>query len=112
MDLSERGLTSLSVGEFHTRHFALPVSVRNTLSDGLADVRVGLVLNAPALSQPYLIDQLVISEWGAPVDYPAVNLHMDLPRWAHPSRSAVTALGSLRINDRAQVVRDQRDGWP
>jgi len=60
-DLGTKSLPALPAGSFKTLTFSLPSSTVAALSGTYSDLELHVVVNAPALGSPYLIDNLVFS---------------------------------------------------
>ena len=62
-ELGRQQLPGLPVGQFATVSFPIPAAVVTALGNA-NDVTIKLVINAPALNQPYLLDNLVLTQGG------------------------------------------------
>ncbi len=60
-DLGAQSVTSLSAGTYQKVTFAIPASMQTALAASYSDLKIKLVLNAPAASQPYLFDNLQLA---------------------------------------------------
>lgn len=63
-DLGTRSLTTMPAGSFQTVTFNLPSAVEAALDATYTDLRIKIIVNAPALSQPYLVDNIVLTPPG------------------------------------------------
>ncbi len=63
-DLGSRSLVGMLAGSYQTVSFPLPAAVESKLEGSYTDLTLKVVVNAPRLSAPYLIDNLVLGEPG------------------------------------------------
>lgn len=75
-ELGTADLSSMPAGVYQTVTFSLPAFVETALEGSYDDLTLKLVINAPTLAEPYLIDNLVMGEEELPD--PA-------PRYVEPS---------------------------
>src|SRR5690606_17934739 len=100
---------SLSAGSFHTLQFALDDALQQSLAGSYSDLSNTLILNAPGLSSPYIIDRLSLAAPEPPTppgpgqSSQYGSLVQSLPQWALPRANAATALHELRVNDEVVV---------
>lgn len=66
-ELGSADLTSMPVGQYQTVTFPLPAFVETALEGSYDDLTLKLVINAPTLADPYLIDNVVIAEEEPPL---------------------------------------------
>src|SRR3954469_7578318 len=63
-DLGGVAMSTVPVGHYTTVSFAIPTSMQTALAGTYSDLRVKVVVNAPTLSSPYIVDNIVVAQPG------------------------------------------------
>jgi hypothetical protein len=96
-ELGSADLSVMPVGVYQTVTFSLPSFVEAALESAYDDLTLKLVINAPTVAQPYLIDNLVIAEEEVPDTPPQYVVPYDVyfDDSAAPVHVAITVCESL-----------------
>jgi hypothetical protein len=118
-EIGSQPLSGFSANTYHTLSFPLDANTMSLLSGTYSDLAIKVVLNAPTLSAPYLIDNLVIAEpTSVPDDTAAdsaqetdngstsVTFTIPFPEGQGPDDFALFAGENLSIGDRSMVLDD------
>ena len=109
LDVGGQALSNLSANNYHTLSFPLDANAQSLLSSEYNDLKIRVVLNAPALSSPYLFDNLVLVENSSPdtgSDTDTGDLRyfqFVLPSGVPLAETAIAASESIRIADGVTV---------
>src|SRR5690606_11486284 len=102
-DLGGRPLTGLGVGQYSTLTFDLPSAVEAALEGNYQDLRLKVVLNAPALSGPYLLDNVDLAELGAGDGVSREELTVVVPQGETRESVFLSAAEHLQVADRVEI---------
>ncbi len=94
-------LSSFQPGEYRTIHFPVSSAAAAVLAGSATDMRLELVLNAPASSTPYLLDNLSFGDESS--DPSVLPLTLTFPLGDSLNSAFVSASDQLRIEDSIQL---------
>jgi hypothetical protein len=114
-ELGSQTLVGVPAGTYRKMSFAIPPAVLTKLAQNYSDLTVAVVINAPQPSSPHHVDNLVFTPKVTTPPIPPGSsygtLSLDIPNYAHPSRSALTALREMRVNDRVRVEEFEHESY-
>lgn len=116
-ELGSQSLVGVPAGTYRKLSFTIPAAVLTKLAQTYSDLTVAVVFNTPQPTSPHHVDNLTFSPKATSPTLPAPpgtaygTLSLQIPSYAHPSRSALTALRELRVNDRARVEDFKRENY-
>ncbi|HKY39917.1 MAG TPA: hypothetical protein VJN18_28470 [Polyangiaceae bacterium] len=108
--VGQRSLQGLPLGSFQRISLPLSSDLVSKLSQSYSDLRVKLTLNVPSGPGRYLFDSLSFGSSGPPASLPQpapMSFSVSLPRDFDLAGTALGAMSSLRIANRAQVITSE-----
>jgi hypothetical protein len=103
LDLGTRSLVGKPANSFQTYTFSVPPAIEAALEGTYSDLEFKVVINAPAASSPYLLDNLNVGPTGATPSTQQTT-SFPLPDGVRRRDVAVAANGTLKIGDGAHTV--------
>jgi hypothetical protein len=103
LDLGTRSLVGKPAGSFQTYTFSVPSAIETALEGTYSDLEFKVVINAPAASSPYLLDNLNVGPTGA-TPSTQMTTSFPLPDGVRRRDVAVAANGVLKLGDGARTV--------
>jgi hypothetical protein len=103
LDLGSRSLVGKPAGSFQTYTFSLPSAIETALEGSYSDLELKVVINAPAASSPYLLDNMNVGPTGATPSTQRTT-SFPLPDNVRRRDVAVAANGILKLGDGAHAV--------
>jgi hypothetical protein len=103
LDLGTRSLVGRPANSFQRFTFNLPASVEAALEGTYSDLQFKVVINAPAASSPYLLDNLNVGPTG-PTPSTQRTISFPLPDGVRRRDVALAANGTLLIGNDARTV--------
>lgn len=109
-DLGGQPLTGRAPGVFHTFSFSVPADLRSALNSSATDVDYRIILNVPAGSGAYLLDNLVISDAvpsgsGTTAPTSQVEFSLAVPRGLAVADVMISGTNRVTIDDRSDLSK-------